>query len=315
MDPKRPMAAALALAMPLSLLASLAIADPSSQPSALDVAPVQHLPANPAAPKEKAGHDEEKPELLTIDGGIDFTTAYYFRGYKIENSGLIMQPYGTLHLNAIHNDEFSLSPYINTWNSIHSESRDADDWKYWAETDVIAGAELSHGNWTLNLSYNLYLFPNGNIRQTEEIGAILSYDDTELTQSIWKDAPIAFNPHVAWYHEIHDLNGSEDTYLEAGIEPSYQPENSKWSFAVPMVLGMSTDSFYTDGDGHNSFFGYGSIGLKTSYQLSEHWSINAAVTYQRLWSASVVAENDGGHDVVLGTLGLGFSYCLPTLCV
>jgi hypothetical protein len=304
-QPSRLLAIVLA---PAAIVSTLAIAGPTTRPTDLDVAPVQRVPANPAAPKDKAGQDEEKPELLTIDGGIDFTTAYYFRGYKIENSGLIMQPYGTLHFNVIHNDDFSLSPYINTWNSIHSESRDAEDWKYWAETDVITGAELSRGNWSLNISYNLYLFPNGNIRQTEEIGAILSYDDSELTPSIWKDCPITFNPHVAWYHEIHDLNGTEDTYFEAGIEPTYSPENSKWSFGVPLVLGMSLDSFYTDADGHNSFFGYGSVGLKTSYKLSEHWSLNAAVTYQRLWSASVVSENDGGHDVIIGTLGLGFSY-------
>jgi hypothetical protein len=300
----------LALAVPLVLSGACAIALPSADPSTqpFDVAPVQHLPAHGAAPTDNTAPDEAKSPLLAIDGGIDFTTAYYFRGYKLENSGLIMQPYGTLHFNIVQADALTLSPYINTWNSIHSESRDAEDWKYWAESDVIAGADLSSGNWSLNLSYNLYTFPNGNIRQTEEVGAILSYDDSELTPSIWKDCPFTFNPHVAWYHEIHDLNGTEDTYFEAGIEPSFEPENSRWSFAAPVVLGMSLDGFYTDGDGHNAFFGYGSVGLKTTYKLSEHWSMNAAVTYQRLWSASVVDENDGGHDVLIGTLGLGFSY-------
>jgi hypothetical protein len=118
----------------------------------------------------------------------------------------------------------------------------------------------------------------------------------------------AFNPHVGYYVETRDRNGAEDTYLEAGIEPRFGVANTPWTLAAPVLLGMSLDGAYTTAGGHNSPFGYVSGGLKASYKLDDHWSLNAAVTYIHLWADSAIRANDGSRHVVVGTAGVGFSF-------
>lgn len=275
--------------------------------TSIETAPKERGVPNSAEPKADGG--ETSTSLFTFDGGIDWTTAYYFRGYKVENRGFIVQPYGAAHLNLSGEDAaVSVAPYVSTWNSFHSKTGDASDYQIWNECDVTAGVDLGFGNWNLNLGYNLYLYPNASSRQTDEVAVVLSYDDSELLKAVCPNLPISLNPHVGYYKETHDRNGGEDAYLEFGLEPRYAPENSPWSFGVPIVVGTSLDGFYTGSDGHNALFGFVSFGFKAGYQLNEHLSLNASVFYQRLWAESVVAANDGAHDVVIGTVGLGFEF-------
>lgn len=279
-----------------------------SGPGTIAPVPLQRVAANPAEPKEAAGRKQQSP--LTLDGGVDVASAYYFRGYKVENRGVIVQPYATLHLNAVQTDDVSISPYVSTWNSVHSEAGDAADWEHWFECDVIGGVSISRDGWTLSASYNLYLYPDANARQTDEVGVILAYDDTDLAARLLPGLPagFAFNPHVGYYREVRDRNGSEDSYLEAGLEPRWPIPETPWTLSAPALLGMSLDGAYTTADGHNSPFGYVSGGLKASYKLDDHWSLNAAVAYIHLWADSAVRANDDSRHVVVGTAGVGFSF-------
>ena len=62
--------------------------------------------AQTTAPAEAAPEDPNTG-ALTVSGGVDWTTAYFFRGYNQEDTGLIVQPYLTLTSALVSNDNFT----------------------------------------------------------------------------------------------------------------------------------------------------------------------------------------------------------------
>ena len=71
-----------------------------------------------------AGDDGPNTGKVSLSGGVDFVTAYYFRGIAQETHGFIAQPYVDIGLNILEPDEGwlnSLDLGVGTWNSLHSE--------------------------------------------------------------------------------------------------------------------------------------------------------------------------------------------------
>ncbi len=63
----------------------------------------------------QAGAAEKSP--LSFDAGIDFTTAYFFRGILQQDEGFIAQPYA----NAYYQINDSLKIWTGVWNSFHGQ--------------------------------------------------------------------------------------------------------------------------------------------------------------------------------------------------
>ncbi len=248
-----------------------------------------------------------------IAGGVDYATSYFFRGYNQEDIGAIVQPYATLTWKLAETDSFTLSYYLGTWNSLHSEQTlKVSGPAVWYESDFYTGVDISFGPITLGAIYTAYMYPNGSFGTIQEVGFKATFDDTEL----WKKAnvPVAFKPYAAWYFEVQDSNGPTDQYIEVGVAPSFAIPNVPLALSVPMALGLSPDGYYIDSSGHNDFFGYASIGLTASYTLPVpakfgSWSIVGGVQYIYLFADSAQNANDGGtNDELLGKVGLAFSY-------
>src|SRR5262245_15117818 len=56
--------------------------------------------------------------------GMDFTTAYFFRGILQERDGFIWQPYGEINMPVYVDEGAALSkvtPFVGNWNSVQSE--------------------------------------------------------------------------------------------------------------------------------------------------------------------------------------------------
>ena len=86
---------------------------------------------------------------ISFSGGVDITTAYFFRGILQERDGFIIQPYGEVGfaLYKGENDEgkgdwSGLSLFGGTWASLHSE-------------------ETNHSASSLNAFYELASFTPG----------------------------------------------------------------------------------------------------------------------------------------------------------
>jgi hypothetical protein len=260
---------------------------------------------------------DPNPGALTLTGGVDWTTAYFFRGYNQEDTGLIFQPYATITAALVSNDNFTLNAYVGTWNSLHSKktlasgSGNSD----WYESDAFGGLDFVFGKFTVGAVYTFYTYPNGAFQTIQELGFKVAYDDTDFMKGNGFD--FALKPYVAVYFETADGNGTEDSYLELGIGPSFAAGNvagKPVTLSVPVVLGCSIDDYYLDSSGGNEFFGYGSIGLFASVPLGDTgkfgtWTLTGGVQYIQLFADSAELTNDGGEsNEFLGKVGVSFAY-------
>ena len=256
---------------------------------------------------------------LAFSGGVDVTSAYYFRGYLQERDGIEIQPYGKVAMKLIDGDNapVKVTPYVGTWNSFNSEQTgDTDGNDAWFESDLFAGVDFAFGDFTLGVIFTAYTYPNGAFDTILEVGGILSYDDTKLSQKI--GLPIPLKPYAAVYFEVDDQNpgASNDIYGEIGIVPSYtinEKSSMPVTLSLPIAIGMSFEDYYLTSGGSNEFFGYGSIGLAASVPLPVPtrygaWTLNASVTYLSLWADSVQIANHDDNDAWIGKVGVAFSY-------
>lgn len=252
---------------------------------------------------------------ISLSGGFDLATAYFFRGYNQEDQGLIVQPFLNLYFTLSDSETNPVTAYIGTWNSFHEEKTGADPGSFgaWYESDLYAGVDVGlGGGFTIGAIYTLYAYPNGAFDTIEELGFKLSYDDTGKL-----GLPFALKPYVGVYFETDDDNGSEDTYLEVGIAPTVytfnESSDTPISLTVPVAVGMSLDDYYFDNGGDEEFLGYFSVGLAASMPLKlpssfGEWSLNASVTWLQLLADGLETANNDDSTEIIGKIGLSFAY-------
>jgi hypothetical protein len=285
--------------------------------AAAALAAPSHVLAQDAAATAEVEVPDPNTGALTLTGGLDYTTAYFFRGYNQEDTGLILQPYVTVTAALASNDNFALNGYLGTWNSFHEKKTlaAATGPDTWYESDLFGGLDFVFGKLTLGTVYTFYTYPNGAFNTIQEIGFKIAYDDTDFMKGHGID--FALKPYAAVYIETSDGNGTEDTYLELGIAPSFAVGNVAGkgvTLSVPVVLGCSLDDYYLDNSGDDEFLGYGSVGLFASIPICENgkfgtWTLTGGVQYIQLFADSAENVNDGGEDnEILGKVGVSFAY-------
>lgn len=251
---------------------------------------------------------------LHFELGADWLSAYYFRGLLQEDSGFILQPWLDVGIELTEGDDWSLTGNIGIWNSIHGDDDTAgttDNYlKHLYETDWYAGLGLDIGSWSLGATYVLYTSPSDAFGTIGEVDLSAGYDDS----SLWGDSGFALNPSVTAAFEVDDDAGSEDAYLQLGIEPgaSYDLSGTTIDFAFPVVVGLSLDDYYLDSNGDEDFFGYVETGIDASIPLGVParygaWSLNGGVHLLFLGDAAETVNNGDDFEVV-GHLGLSISY-------
>src|SRR5688572_625873 len=263
---------------------------------------------------EEPAPDDPNTGALTLTGGIDWTSSYFFRGYNQEDTGIIIQPYATLTAAVYDGDSFDINVYGGAWNSFHSKQTLTNDTgpSAWYESDLFGGVDFLIDKFTIGAIYTLYTYPNGSFESIQEIGVKLAYDDTDVMKGAGVD--FALKPYVGVYFEIDDGNGTEDIYAEVGVGPSFALGNTGVTISVPVALGLSLDDYYLDSDGGNETFGYGTISLLGSIPLpipSRYgaWSLTGGVQYIQLFADSAEAVNDGGENYeIIGKVGISFAY-------
>src|SRR5215218_10532399 len=110
--------------MRLSALACAAFASvaiPAAVWAQVDAPPEKPAPAKTPSEQGTPQAEPADPNTggLTLTGGVDYVTSYFFRGYNQEDTGLIFQPYVTITATLVSNDNFTLNGYVGTWNSFH----------------------------------------------------------------------------------------------------------------------------------------------------------------------------------------------------
>lgn len=294
----------------------------AATPVSAQTTPPAAAPAAPATEKKPA----EAPKgpntgRLSISAGVDWTTAYFFRGIKQETEDLILQPYGELSFKLVDQagalTSLSLTPGI--WNSFHtgptgSDSPTASDPKVWYELDGYV--RLSAVLWedlTTYALYTAYTSPNNLFGTVQELAVGVSYNDAKLL------GHFALNPSFLVAFELDgqaDAGADKGIYAQIGIAPGYTffPEATyPLSVSVPLSVGLSLKDYYEFGTGSDDTFGYFSGGLGLSVPLAfvpadfGKWLVKAGVTVLYLGD-NLKAINDGDRAQVIGTVGLAFTY-------
>jgi len=255
---------------------------------------------------------------LSISGGVDFTTAYFFRGILQERNGFIVQPYAELGVNLYKAEgEFSgLSLIGGFWNSIHSErtNASAQELDVLYEQDWYGGLQLQlfDNKVTSRAFYIAYTSPNDAFKTVQEVDLSAALDDSE-----WLGA-FAMKPSIAFGFETENtaMGTERGQYMELGIAPGFNivdAEDFPVTLTFPNKVGVSLDDYYEVTDHNEDFFGYYSTGAKVSFPLTfipedyGTWSASGGAQLYVLGSNTRDLNDKDGLWVV-GTWGISMAY-------
>jgi hypothetical protein len=284
---------------------------------------------SPAMAQEEAAPAGPNTGAVSFSMGVDFTTAYFFRGIVQENQGLIYQPWA----DATFQLTDSLSVYLGTWNSIHDNATAAGNQEQWYESDFFVGASYSISEClSADVSYIWLYSPGGGGEFSQEVNIGLSYDDSGL----WGDGFDGLQPAILVGIETSggsDMGTDKGTYLELGISPSFtvvESASSPITLTIPVTVGLGWDYYegLNDATGvlEDDTFGYLDIGLDFSMPLSfvpaqfGSWEAAAGVHFLFLgdsaenintstaWGNPGQGVGSGDDFEVIGTFGISMSY-------
>tara|TARA_Y100001933_G_scaffold265265_1_gene338785 strand:+ start:57130 stop:57951 length:822 start_codon:yes stop_codon:yes gene_type:complete len=264
---------------------------------------------SPAMAQEEGAVAGPNTGAVSFGMGVDFTTAYFYRGILQENQGLIYQPWAdaTFQLND------KLSVYLGTWNSIQDNNAGSD----WYESDFFVGANYAVSEClSLDVSYIWLNTPSAGGEFSQEVNIGLAYDDSAL----WGDGFDGLQPSFLVGIETSGTSdgfgaGDKGVYYELGIAPSFTVVDSATSpitLTIPVTVGLGSD-YYQVSATDDDTFGFVDAGLDFSMPLSfvpaqfGSWEAAAGVHFLFLGD-NTEAINNGSDFEVIGTFGISMSY-------
>ena len=245
----------------VSMLAAQAMAQESATPGSAPGAAASAEASAPAAAPQSP--DTPAPvKRVTVAAGLDFLSAYMFRGIRQEDSGVIVPPFVDIGVTAYEGDGALKSVTLNggNWNSLHSGPTGT-----WYEADYYGSATFSFGKWKPGALFTSYTSPNDTFGNVYELAAVLAYDDS--------GSPFPLAPKVTLAFELDgqaDGGENQGTYLEFGVRPVVPVVPSgkyPLTVAIPTKLGLSVNDYYEGPTGSNTF-GYFSTGALASVPLA-----------------------------------------------
>lgn len=308
---------------PAPVTVAQAPSSPAPTPAAPPAAPVPGAPATaPAPPASPPADKGPNTGRISLNAGVDWASAYFFRGIRQEDSGFIFQPYGELGLKLIESagPMSNLTLSVGTWNSFHTGGTTGPgcdacvDPKMWYEADFIAKLTGTFfEDLTTTLFYTAYMSPNDLFATVQELGLYLSYNDSKLL------GPFALNPSLLVAGEVKgqaDAGARRGVYVQLGIAPSYtffDGASYPLSVSLPVTLGLSGGNYYEFGGRDNPTFGYVQWGPVMSVPLAfvppafGKWQVRGSVFLLHL-GKTLERVNGGDRLQVLGSVGLALTY-------
>jgi hypothetical protein len=270
-----------------SLLTASAWAQTVTSPPAQGIAPA-------AAPAAEASTASKR---LTVTTGVDFTSAYLFRGIPQHSGGTIAQPYADLGI-ALGN---GITADVGGWNSIHSTATAGN----WYESDYYGSLTFTAGKLKPGVLYTSYTSPADSFATVKELAGVVAYDDSK--------SPFPLSPKVVLAFELGsgeaDGGVNKGTYLELGVRPTVKLA-PKVTLAIPVKTGLSVNHYYEGPAGDNRF-GYLDTGLQLSVPVitgkGGTLEAHGGVDFYRLGD-NLKLLNDGDAFKPVGLVGFTFTY-------
>lgn len=260
----------------------------------------------------------ENTGRISLNAGVDFPTAYYFRGIKQEDDGFFAQPYGDVTLNLYEgsNGLNSIDATVGLWNSFQTESPgDPDDPTGWYEVDLYGGLTFGlFDNWEVGALYTAYVSPNDSFETTQEIAFSLAYDDSELLGAF------ALSPQIMFAVEVQGGGATGPdigTYFELAVEPGLtliESEDYPVTLSFPLTLGLSLDDYYqhpvTRDDETFGYFDGGLVfGVPLAFIPADYgsWDFSAGVHFLALGDSTKAINSDDSFEAI-GIFGISVAY-------
>jgi hypothetical protein len=273
------------------LLATPAQAQSDAGPSAAP-AVTGTTTAAPPAPEATA-----PPKRLTFTTGVDFTSAYVFRGIRQHSGGTIAQPFADLGIAVAD----GVSANVGGWESIHSTAPNGN----WYEADYYGSVTFTAGKLKPGLLFTSYTSPADSFATVHELAGVLGFDDSA--------SAFPLSPKVILAFELSDAqaDGGADkgTYLELGIRPGIKLAE-KLTLAIPVKTGLSVNKYYEGPTGDNRF-GFFSTGLQLSVPVvsGRGGALEAHGGVDMMWlgdNMKILNDDDGFKPVAI--IGFTFTY-------
>ena len=247
--------------------------------------------ATAAPPAETA---PVKPYVITT--GMDFASAYLFRGIAQHSGGTIAQPYGDIAYTT-GNVTFD----FGTWNSIHSTAPSGNYYEQdWFGSVVFTAGKLKPG-----LLYTSYTSPADSFATVQELAGTLAVDDSK--------SAFPLSPKIVLAFELGDGQADggtgKGTYLELGVRPTVKLA-PKLTLAIPVKTGLSLHNYY-EIDGVDDHFGYFDTGFSLSVPVvsgkSGTLEVHGGFDFMMLGDHLKTINSDDGFKPV-ALVGFTYSY-------
>jgi hypothetical protein len=270
--------------------------------------------------------DDPNPGAITLTGGFDVPSLYYFRGIRQETDPKPVGtywPFADVGIALMSGDGAIKTVGLNVgvWNSLHlgSSGGDGPTEHLHYEEDFYTTLNLGFGGGVgLGISYMALTSPNNLFNTTHEFQVKVS----SFVPGAGKWAPYAFLAMELSEDGSADLIGApgnkKGTYLELGAGPSWALGSSKATFTVPLKVGLSLKDYYEIAvGGDDNKFGFFDIGGLVTIPLPVagkfgSWNVHAGGDYLRLGetTGNLNIDTDGNISKNAGTFvfGIGLSY-------
>ena len=269
-----------------------------------------------AEPQEAAAPIIDQPSRFHLAIATEFTTAYFFRGIRQEDSGLIVQPYADAAIDAFRMEDASVSLKAGFWNSYHDASTGASSGdsftKNWYESDLYAGFGVSSGKWSFDARYIWYTSPSNAFGTVDELDLSVAYDDTEWLGA-WSMKPAATLATEVGSNAAD--GGNNGTYLQLSISPGLTFDAGSIknvALTFPATVGLSLSDYYEGTGGEKDVLGYATVAAKLSVPLDVDaswgaWTLSASVQALFLGDAASTF-NRANQSEIIGTVGISVGF-------
>jgi hypothetical protein len=277
---------ALAVLVSTSAWAQTPSNGPAAQPS--------DAPTAAAAPAQTEAAPAKR---VTVTTGVDFTSAYLFRGIRQHSGGTIAQPYVDLGI--------ALGPGVTAnvggWNSVHSTAANGN----WYEADYYGSITFTAGKLKPGVLYTSYTSPADTFATVQELAGVLAFDDSA--------SAFPLSPKVILAFELGsgsaDGGADKGTYLELGVRPAVKLA-PKATLIIPVKTGLSLNKYYEGPTGDNTF-GFFDTGLQLSVPVASGkggaLEVHGGVDFMWLGDNLKLINGDDGFKPV-GLIGFTFTY-------
>ncbi len=277
-------------------LSGLLAAPAVAQTTSAAASPPPQGPIGTAAPAP-APEASAPAKRYTVTTGVDFTSAYLFRGIPQHSGGTIAQPYADLGI-ALGN---GISANVGGWDSVHSTAAAGN----WYESDYYGSVTFTAGRLKPGVLYTSYTSPADSFATVKELAGVLAFDDSA--------SPFPLSPKVVLAFELGageaDGGLNKGTYLELGIRPAVKLA-PKLTLAIPVKTGLSVNHYYEGPAGDNRF-GYFDTGLQLSVPViagkGGALEAHGGVDFYRLGD-NLKLLNDGDAFKPVALVGFTFTY-------